>query len=67
MIIRNSSPCHNCEERHKGCHSHCENYKVWKAEWQKKKEKLDGIAERERMLNEFAADGCRRVSKTSRR
>ena len=26
------SPCKDCEERHHGCHSHCEEYKAYHTE-----------------------------------
>ena len=27
-----TAPCKGCEERHHGCHSHCEAYKAYQAE-----------------------------------
>ena len=44
-------------DRHGGCHAKCKKYKVWKDEWLKKKEALHGKQTRERMLNDFYADG----------
>lgn len=27
---RKPSPCRECDARHMGCHSHCENYQEWR-------------------------------------
>lgn len=27
-----NSPCKDCEERHQGCHSHCDEYQAYHAE-----------------------------------
>ena len=32
-------PCKECEERKVGCHAKCEDYKEWKAEYEKAKER----------------------------
>ena len=39
-------PCHNCEDRHVGCHAECERYKEYAAECHKRREKrhLESIA-----------------------
>jgi len=63
----NSAPCKTCEDRYSGCHSKCLSYKVWKENWNKSKEAIDGEANRERMLNNFTVDGYRRVAKLMRR
>lgn len=34
-----TNPCKDCVDRYPGCHSHCEKYKSWKAEWDSFKEK----------------------------
>lgn len=26
------APCYKCEERHRGCHSECEQYQAWQIE-----------------------------------
>jgi len=39
------NPCKDCPNRYPGCHSKCEQYKAWKQEWDKLKEK-------ERIYNE---------------
>lgn len=31
MQLRNN-PCYKCQDRHNGCHGHCEKYKAAKAE-----------------------------------
>ena len=33
------NPCKDCPSRYHGCHSKCDKYKEWKAEWDKIKEK----------------------------
>jgi len=32
------NPCHNCPKRYPGCHGKCDDYKAWKADWDKKKQ-----------------------------
>lgn len=39
------NPCHGCTERAQGCHSKCEAYKAWRAEYSK------ATAELRRMYN----------------
>lgn len=63
MGITNSPPCHGCGDRHGGCHAKCRKYKVWKDEWEKKKETLYGIQNRERMLNDFYVAGVEKQIK----
>lgn len=31
-MANDKAPCHNCPERHPGCHGKCEKYQAWKAE-----------------------------------
>lgn len=31
-------PCHNCESRHKRCHSECEQYREYVADCEKKRQ-----------------------------
>lgn len=57
MGVKNSSPCMGCHDRYPGCHGICLYYDVWKWEQNQKKAYLFGIQKRERMLNEFYADG----------
>ena len=58
MKINNSPPCKTCPDSGCGRHSRCEKYLAWYAEYQGKKETINGRQKRERMLNEFYADGC---------
>lgn len=47
--MRTKPPCMNCERRVPGCHSMCNDFKVWKAEDERRKREkekareLDGI------------------------
>lgn len=38
-MMKNS--CKGCDHRKVGCHSICEEYKAYKEEWAKTKEKMD--------------------------
>lgn len=67
MGITNSAPCHGCEDRYGGCHAKCKKYKLWKDEWQKKKEALYGEQKRDRMLRDFYSDGCAKAVRKSGR
>lgn len=35
-----TQPCKDCPDRKVGCHSQCEKYKAWRAEYDKLKEKI---------------------------
>ena len=43
------NPCKDCADRHPACHSHCEKYKEWKAEWDALREKERRRKEQERI------------------
>ena len=45
----NNTPCKDCEIRHMGCHSSCEEYKHWKYEW----DRINEISRNKRRI-EFA-------------
>ena len=42
------NPCKDCPDRHSSCHSRCDKYKTWKAEW-------DALRENERKRKEQEA------------
>lgn len=54
------SPCKDCADRHPACHSHCEKYKEWKAEW-------DALREKERRCKEQEYIGRRSAHSPKRR
>lgn len=33
-------PCMECNERHVNCHADCDNYKIWKNEFDEHKQKI---------------------------
>lgn len=45
-----TNPCYKCTDREPGCHSVCEKYIEWKAEYQQHKKAIDDIRHIE---NEF--------------
>lgn len=38
--MRPKAPCVDCEDRKVGCHSTCERYQEWLAEYQKTKQEI---------------------------
>jgi len=48
MDLKNA-PCHGCEQREYGCHSHCETYSLWKIA--KDRHNEEQYAERNAMMD----------------
>ena len=63
-MIRNESPCLNCEERHDGCHSKCERYLSYRAELDRINEERFRESEHEGRLNAYHRETVRKVKRS---
>lgn len=45
------SPCYKCEKRYPGCHSHCDDYKAWRGDFDAKKQAVK--TEKERKMKTY--------------
>ena len=52
MFLYDTPPCKNCKKRFQFCHTTCEDYKIWKADHEKRRAEA---VERFKMDNEFIA------------
>lgn len=54
--MRPKSPCKDCNDRHETCHTVCDRYSVWKAEWEEQRKTINNskyyYAEMYRLRNE---------------
>ena len=58
------SPCQNCMDRHKNCHSECFKYSIFKAAEERKKQK---ISEAFKVENMFLSYQKERVNQHNKR
>lgn len=58
--------CYGCEERHIGCHSGCDTYKLWLEDYQKKKDAYRRHIEIDQLVTGFFIDNkCKRKARAN--
>ena len=54
--LKGEIPCHECLDRHVGCHDKCEKYNTWKTNYISQKGVLNEIMRKENLNNQYRAD-----------
>ncbi len=60
------SPCKDCEDRHNGCHSTCEDYKVFRREIDKVNNLRNKAKSKESTYTDYKIDGINKELKRKR-
>lgn len=50
------TPCHNCTDRHEGCHGDCEKYKAYKERMNKLHQDYSASTSTRSLFNSYIAD-----------
>lgn len=50
------SPCKDCTDRHAECHSRCERYSVWKAEYDKVRDVINKNKRQEQIYQQHRVE-----------
>jgi predicted ATP-dependent serine protease len=64
MKEKNNPPCHNCTDRHAGCHGKCEKYQTWNADHIERNRQERTAKERENMMRAYYVETCHRNQKS---
>lgn len=59
--LAGSCPCRNCDERRQSCHTECEKYKTWRAEYDAGKAGARKEQSMTAILNDYVVDGKRKM------
>lgn len=57
------TPCHNCSDRHEGCHSDCSKYKEYKNQMDQLHKKYSSSVSQSRLFSDYVSS---RTSKYKR-
>ncbi len=55
------SPCKDCPDRHIGCHSQCEKYKVFAEDNKQVQYEIRKVVDRENSLNAYEMQRAKRI------
>jgi len=59
--LAEACPCRNCDERRQSCHTECEKYKTWRAEYDADKDGAKKAQSMTAILNDYVVEGKRKM------
>lgn len=62
--MKPNAPCKDCEDRHFGCHSECEKYKLWQTERMEKNRKCREEKTKQCRLDDYACKSMTKMKNT---
>lgn len=57
-MLKQLSPCRDCQDRQLGCHSDCDKYKEWKNFFDADKKKYQDDKEKQKQAREVVKNAC---------